>query len=305
VPERTPQMRQSLERMSGCAVEENVPLARYTTWKVGGPARYLIKIDDSGALCEVLLRLRQSAVRALVLGNGSNVLVSDAGYDGAVLRLRGNLATVGIEGEALVAGAGTSLGSAIACAARASRSGLEFALGIPGTVGGAVMTNAGTFAGSTARVLRRVEAVTLEGTRESFEAFVDAYRQPLVPRDRIVTAATFMLRSSEASDIRQAMDEARAKREGSQPTGAATAGSVFKNPHGDSAGRLLDECGLKGVTVGGASVSRVHANFIVNSGGASGADIRELMKEMASAVRARFDIALEPEVTLIGFEEEL
>jgi len=204
----------------------------------------------------------------------------------------------------LSAGAGASLGAAVQGAARASLSGLEFALGIPGTAGGAVMTNAATRTGSTAGVLREVEVLNVDGDEEKLTSFADAYREPLVPLDNIVTAASFKLDRAEVGAIKARMEEARAKREATQPVGAATAGSVFKNPPGDSAGRLLDACGLKGKSIGAATVSPLHANFIVNVGGAKAADIRALMETMVSEVKDRFGIDLKPEVRLIGFKEE-
>ncbi|MHB8893910.1 MAG: UDP-N-acetylmuramate dehydrogenase [Candidatus Geothermincolia bacterium] len=270
--------------VAGASVLERVPMSGLTTWKTGGPARVLIEVSSETALKEILERLAGTGTKVLTLGNGSNVLVSDAGFDGAVLRLRDELASIDLAGEKLSAGAGAMLGAATARAARACLSGLEFALGIPGTVGGAVMSNAGTYAGSTAAVASKVTALTLSGERRIFESFDGSYRAPLVPEGLVVTAATFDMAPGEPETIRAAMDEARSRREANQPLGEATAGSVFKNPPGDSAGRLIDACGLKGRAVGAASVSRVHANFIINEGGATAADIKALMEIMASEV---------------------
>lgn len=293
----------ALVSIKGCSVEENIPLSGLTTWRVGGAARFVVRVEDRQALREVLGRLRESGTKLFVLGNGSNILVSDAGFDGAVLRLKGDLASIEEDGETMYAGAGAMLGAAVTAAARASLSGLEFAMGIPGTVGGAVMTNAGTFAGSTALVAGEVEALALEGEAVTFTEFSDAYRQALVPPDHVIMGARFKLARSLAAEIKRKMEEVRARR-AAQPVGEATAGSVFMNPPGDSAGRLLDECGLKGRSAGAATVSRLHANFIINEGGAKAKDIKELMEEMASEVRDRFDVELQPEVTLVGFEEE-
>lgn len=295
----------SLSNIRGVNVTENVPFSELTTWKVGGPARLLVDVESAPALKGTLLRLGEAAGRMMVLGNGSNVLVSDDGFDGAVLRLRGALSESAINGDVLKAGAGAMLGSATSAAGRASLSGLEFALGIPGTVGGAVMTNAGANESDVASVIAEVEALTHEGETRSFTEFEGGYRKPLVPESIIVTAATLRLRKDSIDSIKSRMWDARVKRENSQPMDAATAGSVFKNPPGDSAGRLIDECGLKGSSIGGASVSRVHANFIVNEGGANAGDILNLMDRIASEVEARFGVWLEPEVRLVGFDKEL
>ena len=296
-------LRSILARTRGLTVIENAPMSELTTWKVGGPARFLIKIETRDALGEALLALREDGVKAMVLGNGSNVLVSDSGFDGAVIRLRGELALLEVDGENLEAGGGAGLAAAVSRSAKASLSGLEFAFGIPGTVGGAVMTNAGTFLGDIAGVVSEVEVVGLDGVGSAFTPSAGAYREPLVPVGSVVTRARFKLASGDASKIRKTMQDIRSRRESTQPVGEATAGSVFKNPAGMSAGKLLDECGFKGRAVGGASVSGVHANFIVNGGGATAADIERLMNLMAGEVEARFGVRLQPEVELIGFKE--
>jgi UDP-N-acetylmuramate dehydrogenase len=294
----------NLSRLSGVTITEDVPFSEITTWKVGGPARLLVDVESAPALKGILLRLADPAVRLMVLGNGSDVLVSDEGFDGVVLRLRGDLSAVAVDGDILKAGAGAMLGSATVLAGRESLSGLEFALGIPGTVGGAIMTNAGAFDGDVASVVERVDALTREGETRTFTEFEGGYRMPLVPESSIVTAATLRLRKDSSDSIKSRMKDARMKREGSQPLGEATAGSVFKNPRGESAGRLIDACDLKGSSIGGAAVSRVHANFIVNEGGASAGDILKLMERITSEVESRFGVRLEPEVRLVGFDKE-
>jgi len=304
VPPPTSAPMSFLENPAGITVHEHVPLAGCTTWKTGGLARYLIDVESLKALREALLYLREMRMRILALGNGSNVLIADAGFDGAVIRLRGRAAFTKVSGELLEAGAGAPLGVVALTAARASLGGLEFSCGIPGTVGGAVMTNAGASSGSTALVLAEARALTIDCEDVIFDVFEDVYRQPLVPPGHIVTSATFRLGHTSPESIKSLMSEARSKREATQPVGLASAGCVFKNPAGDSAGRLLEECGVKGASVGRASVSRVHANFIINNGGARADDIKKLMGLMALEVESRFAVRLEPEVRLIGFEEE-
>lgn len=294
----------SLAGIPGARVKTDVALSRLTTWGVGGPASVLVDAGAPDVLREVILRLRDGECGVLVLGNGSNVLIADEGFDGAVVRLRGGLAGISIDGETVKAGAGVLLSTATIRAARSSLSGLEFAIGIPGTIGGAVMSNASTFAGSMAAIALEVRTMTLDGDERACEVLEDAYREPIVPEGQVVTSAVLGLRHGVSDEIRSLMREVRVRREETQPTGAATAGSVFKNPEGDSAGRLIEECGLKGRASGGAAISRVHANFIVNNGGASAADIKKLMDLAIREVADRFGVGLEPEVRLVGFEKE-
>ncbi len=294
---------QSILKIADLEVASGVPLARFTTWKVGGPARYMIKAHSDSAVREVLPIIREFRIPLLVLGLGSNMLVSDRGFDGAVMCLVGGLTGLSVVGRGITAGSGALLGAIVGAAARASLAGLEFAWGIPGTVGGAVMMNAGAFGGTTAAVLERVGTLTPDAESRDYDTFDEVYRAALVPAEEIVTSATFRLEEAPAGDIRKRMDEVGERRKGTQPWGQATAGSVFKNPKDLTAGQLLEECGLKGAAVGGARVSEVHANFIVNQGGASAADIKELIELAAGEVKKRFGVELETEVRLVGFEE--
>jgi UDP-N-acetylmuramate dehydrogenase len=294
----------ALAAVDGAALVQNVPLAGLTTWRVGGPARYLLDVKTAGALVSAVEILAGSGTERMVIGRGSNLLVSDDGFDGAVLRLREELASIRVDGLRVTTGGGATLMAAVNSAYRANLSGLEFATGIPGTAGGAVMTNAGAFTGCTADVLERVEALGADGRGISFDAFEGGYRTPLVPEATVVTSVCFRLSESPGADIKMAMEEMRRQRSSTQPLAAASAGSVFKNPEGESAGRLIDECGLKGVKAGGASVSTLHANFIINEGGASADDILRLMVLIAGEVEAKHGIRLEREVRLVGFREE-
>ncbi len=294
----------TLSAIKDAKVDARVPLSQLTTWKVGGPAAFMVDVRTERSLKEVLAVVGELGLPMLVLGNGSNVLFSDGGFSGAVVRLSGELALVEVGALEVVSGAGAALGMLVAEAGRVGLSGLEFALGIPGTVGGAIMSNTGAYSGSCAAVLGSVETMTAEGEARTYEEFVDAYRAPLVPRAEVVTAATFVLVDAPVHEIKDRMDWIRIDRKQTQPWGKATAGSVFKNPPGESAGRLIDQCGLKGRPVGAARISEVHANFIVNEGGATAADIRALMSLAASEVKERFGVVLEPEVRMIGFEGE-
>lgn len=279
-------------------------LAPLTTWKVGGPARFLGTASSREAALGALEVARRFGLPLVVLGNGSNVLFADSGFPGLVLKMSGELAAVSVEGELLAAGAGAGLPAVSRAAMRAGLEGLEFAGGIPGTVGGAVMTNAGAFGASTADVLESVSAVDADGREHELERFEGSYRRPLAPEGTVILRAVFRLRPGGTAGIRSRMKDMMERRRMTQPVAEASAGSVFRNPEGGSAGRLIDECGLKGRRVGGASISLKHANFIVNEGGASAADVRALMELAAAEVLDRFGVRLQPEVKLYGFEEE-
>lgn len=271
---------------------------------MGGPARFMGRASRPEAVAGALEAAGRFDLPVVVLGNGSNVLFADSGFPGMVLKLAGELAEISVEGESLCAGAGAGLPAAAVAAQRAGLAGIEFAAGIPGTVGGAVMTNAGAFGSSTAEVLERVFAIDATGRLLEIDSFEASYRRPLAPEGLVVIRAACKLRRTGADEIRNSMREMMESRRRTQPVGEASAGSVFRNPEGDSAGRLIEECGLKGRRVGGAIISPKHANFIVNDGGATAADIRELMNLAASEVHDRFGVRLRPEVRLYGFEEE-
>ncbi len=293
---------QSLQGIGDSSAQRDVTLAEYTTWKVGGPARFMVLAGSVVAVRELLEVAGDLGLPLLVLGRGSNILVSDRGFDGVVLCLVRGLETVSADGKLLVAGGGALLESVAVEACDSSLCGLEFMFGIPGTVGGAVMMNAGAFSHWTAEVLTEVRTVTDDGNERRYERFEGKYRKALVPKGEIVTEATFRLGVDSMKSIRERMNEMRDRRRANQPLGMASAGSVFKNPPGAHAGKLIDQCGLSGRSVGGAVVSEKHANFIVNRGDATADDIKRLMGLVAGEVRSRLGIQLELEVKLVGFE---
>ncbi len=294
----------SFVKIEGATVAVDIPFSRLTSWRVGGPAKYLIEVHNEVAFIETLSVVAGHQLPLLILGNGTNILASDRGFAGVVMRLTGDFSRVGVDGTRITAGSGATYSSLARAAYDASISGLEFALGIPGTVGGAAMMNAGAYGQTTSEALERIETVTKDAEQRSHESFEDKYRASLVPAGEIVTSGIFRLKAKPSQEIKKQMDMIKNKRKEGQPWRQATAGSVFKNPTGDYAGRLIEECGMKGVAVGPARVSTVHANFIVNEGGASASDIIELIALVSNGVRDRFGIELETEVTLIGFEEE-
>lgn len=285
-------------------VERDVPLRRYTTWKVGGPAELLVWVDNENRLINMLGILREFGLPYFVLGNGSNVLISDEGVKGATVRLKGELAGININENTIEAGGGALLSSIVTESYKKSLGGLEFTFGIPGTVGGAVMTNAGAFNKSISNVLSKVRTVDRAGMVKDYHKFENDYRSPLVPREETVISSWYSLKSRNNELIKKRMDDYREKRRQSQPWGMPTAGSVFKNPEGDYAGRLIEECGLKGKMVGLAKVSDIHGNFIINEGGATAGNIKSLIDLVVEEVASKFGVKLLPEVQFIGFRSE-
>jgi UDP-N-acetylmuramate dehydrogenase len=285
-------------------IEANAPLAPRTTWRIGGPARYLCRVTTEGALVRVLAEAGRSSLPVAILGMGSNVLVADEGFPGVVLRLEGEFLEIRVEGSLVHAGGGAALGGVCAAAARAGLSGIEAISGIPSSIGGAVRINAGAYGGEIFDVLDRVRLVARSGhLRDARAAEVPhGYRwSELVRTGEIVSRAVLALVPAAREAIAAKTREVSEKRRGALPS-EPNAGSVFKNPEGDHAGRLIEACGLKGKRRGGAEISRRHANVIVNTGGARAADVLELMRSMRNGVRERFGVTLMPEVELLGLK---
>jgi UDP-N-acetylmuramate dehydrogenase len=278
------------------------PLSLHTTWRIGGPARWFCRLRTEGALARLLAEAAATGAPLALLGMGSNVLAPDDGFPGFVLRLEGDFLRVEVEGEVLTAGGGAALGALCAAAARASLSGLEPISGIPSSVGGAVRINAGAYGGEIFDVLESVSLVSRSGERRTAAAaeIPHGYRwTALMDTREIVASARLRLRPAPREEIEARTRSVAEKRRGALPP-QPNAGSVFKNPPGDHAGRLLEACGWKGVAAGGAAVSERHANVIVNRGGARAADVFDLMVRMRDSVRDRFGITLSPEVELLG-----
>ena len=281
-------------------------MARHTTYRIGGPAALLVECDSVSDLSAATSILAEEEVPWRVLGKGSNVLVSDLGYDGAVLTLGRDFKRHALEDERLRTGAAVILAAVVRDAFSAGRTGLEFAVGVPGTVGGALAMNAG---GRDEWIGTIVESVTLfvpgtglVGVRGPEVSW--SYRHSdLAARGIIVEAALRVVEGDEVH-IRRTMEASLRRRKRTQPLGMASAGSVFVNPEGDSAGRLIEAAGLKGTRVGGAVVSDVHANFIVNSGGACASDVVALVQLIRDTVKETYGIELRPEVRFLGSFDE-
>jgi UDP-N-acetylmuramate dehydrogenase len=282
-------------------LREHVPLAERTTLKIGGPAALFAEVEDASALA-ALLRWAIAAGRpVLPLGKGSNVLVPDEGFPGVAFVLAGDFRNVEIRGTEVVAGAGASLMSLTVTAQRAGLAGLENLSGIPSSVGGAVRINAGAYGSEIFDVLSSVELVSRAGERREVPAsrIAHGYRwTALMESKDLVASAALRLRQADPEAIRARMAEVTAKRKAALPA-RPNAGSIFKNPPGEFAGRLLEACGLKGRRIGGAEISRLHANVIINDGAATARDVRALMDEMRAAVEARFGITLVPEIEVL------
>jgi UDP-N-acetylmuramate dehydrogenase len=282
------------------------PLSRHTTLRVGGPARWYCRVKTEEGLSKVLRAASASAEPLALLGMGSNVVAADDGFPGWVVRLEGDFLKIEVTGARLIAGGGAALGGACAAAARAGLSGLEPISGIPSSIGGAVRINAGAYGGEIFDVLETVSLVSRSGERREAPAaeIPHGYRwSKLVETREIVSRAVLKLAPAAREAIEEKTRAVADKRRGALPS-EPNAGSVFKNPEGDHAGRLIEACGLKGERSGGAMISPRHANVIVNTGGARSADVLHLMKRMRDGVREKFGVTLMPEVEMLGVKWE-
>ena len=278
------------------------PLAPRTTWRIGGPARLFAEVKDVAALAALLRWAREEGLPAVPLGKGSTVLVPDEGLDAVVFVLGGDLASVSVESSLVRAGGGASLMSLAVTARNSNLSGAEGLSGIPSSVGGAVRINAGAYGTEVFDLLVETTLVSRAGEVRVAPAasLAHGYRwTALCDGDDVVAAATLRLRPAPREEIDARLAGVRERRKRALPT-EPNAGSVFRNPPGDHAGRLLEACGLKGRRVGGTVVSERHANVVVNAGGATAADVRALMDEMRETVRGRFGVELVPEVEDLG-----
>ncbi|HVS16222.1 MAG TPA: UDP-N-acetylmuramate dehydrogenase [Thermoanaerobaculia bacterium] len=296
-----------IEALAGLACEREHVLERRSTLRIGGPAELFVEARTVRGLALLLAEVRGAGLGLTVLGHGANVLIPDQGLRGVVTRLSGELESVQFDGDRVRAGAAVPLARLARVAARRGLGGLEALAGFPSTVGGAVFMNAGCYGTEIKDVL--VEARLLDRGGDEVVAQVGeltpGYRHTaLFESGMVVVEALFQLSPGDPVALEARIDELNQRRWASLPSGKPTAGSVFKNPEGDSAGRLLDAAGLKGRTVGRAQVSERHANVIVNLGGARAAEVVELMALAQRTVRERRGVALEPELRLLGGLED-
>ncbi len=281
--------------------QADVPLAPLTTFRIGGPAALLVRPGDAAQAGRVLELLKRYAVRHYCLGRGSNTLFADEGYNGAVISLEA-LQDIRIEGENLTAGAGVHLASVCRAAQAAGLAGLEFAYGIPGAVGGGIFMNAGAYGGEMKDAVSSVQALTADGDPVTLSA-ADcdfAYRHSVFASNGCtVIGASFALHRDEPEAIAARMADYAQRRRDKQPLDWPSAGSTFKRPAGAFAAALIDECGLKGMRVGGAAVSEKHAGFVINVGGATCADVIALTEQVAAIVREKTGYNLEREIRVV------
>ena len=278
------------------------PMSRHTTLKLGGPADFLVFPRSAEEIRALFAEAGAYNLPVTVIGHGSNLLVLDGGIRGLVISVSRNMRGIRRDGNCLIAQAGAMFGSVAAEAAEGGLAGLEFASGIPGTVGGAVTMNAGAYGGETAGVVTRVNGITPDGkpVTLSNEEMQFGYRTSVVGRlNFVITEAVFTLSPGDPGEIRARMAELNAKRAEKQPLDQPSAGSTFKRPEGYFAAALIDQCGLKGYAVGGAQVSLKHAGFLVNNGGSS-RDFLELINKVQQIVEERVGVKLEPEIRILG-----
>ena len=295
----------SLAGTMNCEILLNEPLSRHTTVKVGGPADLMLRAKSSEDSAKLLIECRKIGLYAMMLGNGSNVLFSDGGFRGAVITTSADASDITVSGNVITASAGVQLSAVCRAALEAGLTGLEFAYGIPGTVGGAVYMNAGAYGGEIKDVVMSVSALDADGNKAVF-APVDlglGYRTSRFEHSgEIITSASFKLEKGDPDAIKAKMDDLMSRRRSRQPLEYPSFGSAFKRPEGTFAGLVIEESGLKGASVGGAQISPKHANFIINLGNATAKDIMDLIEMTQKTVLEKTGYMLEPEVRLIPAE---
>jgi len=287
--------------------EENIkieePMKSHTTFRIGGPAKYFVIPETKEEIKAVIACCKKENMPYYILGNGSNLLVSDKGYDGVVIQIFKNMNAIVLEGNTITAQAGAILSSVANKALEAELTGFEFAAGIPGTLGGACVMNAGAYGGEMKDVLVSVEVLTEDGEflvipKEELEL---GYRTSVIAKKNyIVLEAVIQLEKGEKEAIKARMDELKIQRTTKQPLEYPSAGSTFKRPVGYFAGKLIQDAGLRGFQVGGAQVSEKHCGFVINKDQATGADVCELMRQVSAIVKEQFGVELEAEVKRLG-----
>lgn len=281
----------------------NEPMSRHTTFRVGGEAKCLIRISNKDQLKKLVPYLHITGQKYFILGNGSNLLAGDKGYSGIVVKLEDEKDGITVEGEKMRVSAGTLLVRAAAKAREQGLAGMEFASGIPGTVGGAIVMNAGAYGGEMKQIVESVEVMNREGEilvldNDTMEF---GYRTSVIKsRPFIVLETVLALQKGDKDEIGSRMEELAKQRREKQPLEYASAGSTFKRPEGYFAGKLIMDAGLRGFSIGGARVSEKHCGFIINTGNATAEDIREVIEEVQRRVKEKFGVTLEREVIYLG-----
>lgn len=288
--------------MGGSGIFMEEPMKKHTTFRVGGPADVLVQPDET-ALAAILALCRRYHVSYSFIGNGSNLLVGDKGIRGVVIEMTDPMGNIEVDGTKITAQAGAMLSKIANTAASNGLGGMEFAAGIPGSVGGAVVMNAGAYGGEMKDIIERVYVLDENGAQLELDrtALNLGYRHSCIPEKKyIVTKVVLELVPRDEVEIRSKMKDLNEKRAEKQPLQYPSAGSTFKRPEGYFAGKLIMDAGLRGYQVGGAQVSEKHCGFVINKGDATAADICQLMRDVADKVQAQFGVVLEPEVKMIG-----
>lgn len=281
----------------------NEPMSKHTTFRIGGPADYFVVPAAWSEAEQVIAACRELRIPYYIIGNGSNLLVSDQGYRGVIIQLYKEMSQVEVHGSRITAQAGASLARIAAAALDAGLTGFEFAAGIPGTLGGACVMNAGAYGGEMKDVLVRVTVLDENGKIRVIEKddLELGYRTSVIAKKGyMVLGAELELQNGDKAAILQTMNELKEKRVSKQPLEYPSAGSTFKRPEGYFAGRLVQDAGLRGFRVGDAMVSEKHCGFVINAGNATAAQVDELMRQVASKVKEEFGVVLEPEVKRLG-----
>ncbi len=293
----------NLAEILGCEARKYEPLSKHTTFKIGGVADTYVKVTSLSKLSTILKECRESDIDYMIIGNGSNILASDDGYRGVVIRLDGDFRKIAlVDDDTVYCGAGATLAALCKFALNNGLSGLEFAWGIPGSVGGAVFMNAGAYGGEMKDVVYSVNHLTKNGEpgRTEKDALQFGYRISVYRQNNaIITGATLKLRKDNLEDIRARMDDYLGRRSSKQPLEYPSAGSVFKRPAGAYAGALIEQCGLKGHSHGGAQVSEKHAGFIINKANANANDVKSLIREVQTKVYDETGYNLECELIIL------
>ena len=282
---------------------EEEPMKKHTTFRIGGPAEHLILPQTTEEIADVIKLCRQEEIPWYIVGNGSNLLVADEGVRGVVIQLLRNFNQIQVEGCQIRMQAGAQNAAVAKRALDASLTGFEFAAGIPGTIGGAVVMNAGAYGGEMKDILKEVTVLDPNGMIRTIpaEELELGYRTSIIARKgSVVLEAVIVLKTGDPKEIKAAMDELKEKRVTKQPLEYPSAGSTFKRPEGYFAGKLIMDAGLRGFSVGGAQISEKHCGFVINKGNATAKDVTELMDETKKIVMEKFGVALEPEVKRLG-----
>ena len=295
------------EKLSKITGEEQIllqePMKKHTTFRIGGPADYLVLPQTVEEIADIVKLCRQEEMPWYIMGNGSNLLVADAGVRGVVIQLLRNFNQIQVEGSQIRIQAGAQNAAVARQALEASLTGFEFAAGIPGTIGGAVVMNAGAYGGEMKDILKEVTVLDQGGMIQRIpeEELELGYRTSIIAKKGyLVLEALIELKPGDPQEIRAVMDELKEKRVTKQPLEYPSAGSTFKRPEGYFAGKLIMDAGLRGFTVGGAQISEKHCGFVINKGGATAKDVTDLMEETKKVVMEKFGVALEPEVKRLG-----